>query len=183
MERFDFFDALHLREHLYSHTDDLSKDLQGTRCCQWTLPGKSRAAKKMSTDESFDHFYVNVACKSEGLLGEPTLPRKQRTPARLEVGAGAPSYPQTAISISALIRKASAPSPKPRWRPSWLKLLMVTTIIWGKVQFLKASYSKDVGDTGALPGRLLSMFWRNPVGSVKVSKTRKEAKPGSLNYL
>ena len=159
MERFDFFVALHLREHLYSHTDNLSKDLQGTRCCQWTLHGKSRAAKKMSTDESFDHIYVNVACKSEGLLGEPTLPRKQRTPTRLEVGAGAPSYPQTAISISALIRK----------------LLMVTTIIWGKVQFLKASYSKDVGDTGALPGRLLSMFWRNPVGSVKVSRTRKRS--------
>ena len=60
----------------------------------------------------------------------------------LEVGAGAPSYPQTAkdhfrgvyyegihlivgLYISALIRKASAPTP--RWRPSWLKLILVTT--------------------------------------------------------
>ena len=30
MERFDFFFALHLGEHLYSHTDNLSKDLHGT---------------------------------------------------------------------------------------------------------------------------------------------------------
>ena len=30
---------------------------------------------KIRTDPSFDHFYANVACKYEGLLGEPTLPR------------------------------------------------------------------------------------------------------------
>ena len=37
-----------------------------------------------------------IARKSEGLPDEPTLSRKWCTPARLEVGAGAPSYPQTA---------------------------------------------------------------------------------------
>ena len=31
MERFDFSFALHLGERLYSHTDNLSKDLQGTK--------------------------------------------------------------------------------------------------------------------------------------------------------
>ena len=51
---------------------------------------------KIRIDQSFDHFYANVAHKSEGLLGEPTLPRKRHTPARQTVGAGAPSYPQTA---------------------------------------------------------------------------------------
>ena len=51
---------------------------------------------KFRTDESLDHFYADVACKSEGLLSEPTLPRKRRTLVRLEVGAGAPSYTQTA---------------------------------------------------------------------------------------
>ena len=51
---------------------------------------------KIRIDQSFDHFYANVACKSEGLLGEPTLPRKRHSPARLEVGARAPRYPQTA---------------------------------------------------------------------------------------
>ena len=53
---------------------------------------------KIRTDQSLDHFYANVACKCEGLLGEPTLPRKRRTLARLEVGAGAPSYPQVLFS-------------------------------------------------------------------------------------
>ena len=70
----------------------------------------------------------------EGPLGKPTLPRKRRTPDRLEVGAGALSHLQTAkdhfqegsimrlfilssgLSISPLIRKASAPTP--RWKPS-----------------------------------------------------------------
>ena len=51
---------------------------------------------KIRTDPSFDHFYANVACKSEGLLGEPTLPRKRPTLARLKIFAGAPSYSQTA---------------------------------------------------------------------------------------
>ena len=50
--------------------------------------------KKIRTDQSFDHSHANVARKSEGLLGEPRFQlRKRRTPARLEVGAGAPSYP------------------------------------------------------------------------------------------
>ena len=49
---------------------------------------------KIRTDHCFDHFYANIARKSEGL--QPTLSRKRRTSARLEVGAGAPSYPQTA---------------------------------------------------------------------------------------
>ena len=31
MERFDFFFALHLGKRLYSHTDNLSKHLQGTK--------------------------------------------------------------------------------------------------------------------------------------------------------
>ena len=38
MERFELFFALHLGEHLYSHTDNLSKDLQGTlRVLRWLL--------------------------------------------------------------------------------------------------------------------------------------------------
>ena len=39
MERFDLFFALHLGEHLYSHTDNLSsKDFQGIlRLIRWLL--------------------------------------------------------------------------------------------------------------------------------------------------
>ena len=38
MERFDLFFALHLGEHLYTHTNNLSKDLQGTlRVLRWLL--------------------------------------------------------------------------------------------------------------------------------------------------
>ena len=45
-------------------------------------------------DQSFDHFYANASRKSGGLLGEPMLPRNRCTSARLEIGAGAPSYPK-----------------------------------------------------------------------------------------
>ena len=38
MERSDLFFALHLGERLYSHTDNLSKDIQGTlRVLRWLL--------------------------------------------------------------------------------------------------------------------------------------------------
>ena len=53
-------------------------------------------SQKLRIDQSLHHFHANVARKSGGLLGEPKLPRKRHTSARLEVGAGAPSYPQTA---------------------------------------------------------------------------------------
>ena len=99
MERFDFFFSLRLGERLYSHTDNLSKDLQGTKVAALSgqrLPNlrKETLTKISTTDQSFDHFYANVSRKSEGLLGEPTLPRKRCTSARPEVGAGTPSYPQ-----------------------------------------------------------------------------------------
>ena len=55
------------------------------------------------------------------------------------------------LSISALIRKASAPTP--RWRPSRLKLLMVASDYDAEFKLLEASYSEDV-DTDALPWQL-----------------------------
>ena len=55
------------------------------------------------------------------------------------------------LSISALIRKASAPTH--RWRPSSLKLLMVASDYDAEFKFLEASYSEDV-DTDALPWQL-----------------------------
>ena len=42
---------------------------------------------KMHTDQSFHFFNANVVHKSQGLVGEPTLQTKRRTPIRLEVGA------------------------------------------------------------------------------------------------
>ena len=64
-----------------------------------------------------------------------------------------------------------------------------------ELKILGTSYREDV-DTGALPGHAtstlevmlwekmaVSVFWRNPVGGVKVSRTRKEANSESPNYL
>ena len=143
MDWFAFFFALHLGEHHYYHTDiNLSKDLQVTKMAAVSGQRLANLTKgtliKIRIDQRFDHFYANVARKSEGLLSEPTLPRKRHTPARLTVGAGAQAIPKLLkitmhgpimrllilsswLSIRALIRKTSAL--KPRWRPSCLKLL------------------------------------------------------------
>ena len=99
MERFDFFFSLHLGERLYAHTDNPSKDLQGTKVAAVSGQRLANLTKETLTkiptsDQSVNHFYANVSRKSEGLLGEPMLPRKRCNSARLEVGAGAPSYPQ-----------------------------------------------------------------------------------------
>ena len=82
MERFDFFFGLHLGGRLHSHTDNLSKDLKGTKVAAVSGQGLTLAyltketLKKMPSDQSFDHFYANISRKSEGLLGKPTLPLK-----------------------------------------------------------------------------------------------------------
>ena len=82
MERFDFFFALHLGDRLYSHTDNLSKDLKGTKVAAVSGQGLTLAyltketLKKMPSDQSFDHIYANISCKSESLRGKPTLPLK-----------------------------------------------------------------------------------------------------------
>ena len=39
-------------------------------------------------------FMLTLPTSREGLVGKPMLPRKRRTPDRLEVGAGAPSHLQ-----------------------------------------------------------------------------------------
>ena len=94
------------------------------------------------------------------------------------------------LSISALIRKASAPTH--RWRPFFVKAANGSERLWRRVQVSWSiiqrrcwyrcatlatkyfgSYVKGVEDT---------MFWRNPVGGVKVSWTRKEANSRSPNY-
>ena len=94
---------------------------------------------KMPSGQSFDHFYATISRKREGLLGKPTLPRIDalRPDWRLVlVHQANPKLPKITLEGSIVrililssvlsIRKASVPTP--RWRPSWLKLLMVTTM-------------------------------------------------------
>ena len=80
MERSDFFFCLHLGERLHSHTDNLSKDLQGSKVAAVSGQRLENLTKKMLTKmpshHSFDNLYANVSHKSEGLHGEPTLLRK-----------------------------------------------------------------------------------------------------------
>ena len=111
MERFDFFFGLHLGGRLHSHTNNLSKDLQGT---DWRLVLVHQATPKLPK------------ITLEGSI------------MRLLI-----------LSSVLSIRKASAPTP--RWRPSWLKLLMVTTMRQSS-SFLKHHTEKML-----IQGRYLGM--------------------------
>ena len=72
MERFDFFFALHLGELLYSHTDNLSKDLQGTKMAAVSGQHLTNATKEMftkiHTDQSFDHFLLMLPARVKACL-------------------------------------------------------------------------------------------------------------------
>ena len=121
---------------------------------------------------------------------------KRCTSARLEVGAGAPSYPQTAKDhFRRVYYEAVDLIVGAIYQESFSSYAQMETLLVkaangddyeAEFKFLEASYREDV-DTGALPGHATkyfgsyvigedSMFWRNPVGGVKVSKTKRKPK-------
>ena len=100
-------------------------------------------------------------------LAKPTLPRRRCTPVRLEVGAGAPSYPQTAkdqfkrvcfeaidLIVTAINQRFSQESFSSY---AQMETLLAKTANGedydAEFKFLEESYSEDV-DAGALPGQL-----------------------------
>ena len=72
MELFDFFFALHLGERLYSYSDNLSKDLQGTKIAAVSGQCLTNATKetltKIHTDQSFDHFLLMLPARVKAWL-------------------------------------------------------------------------------------------------------------------
>ena len=112
MERFDFF----FGGRLHSHTNNLSKDLQGT---EWRLVLVHEATPKLPK------------ITLEGSI------------VRLLI-----------LSSVLSIRKAS--TPMPRWRPSWLKLVMVTTMRQSS-SFLK-HHTEKMLIQGRYLGMQLSIF-------------------------
>ena len=162
MERFDFFFGLHFEGKLHSHTDNLSKDLQGTKVANLT---KETLTKMPS--------YANISRKSEGLLGKPTLLRKRCTSAKLEVGAGTPSYPQTAkdhfrrVCYEAIDLIVSAIYQESFSSYAQMETLLVKAAngddYEAEFKFLEASYREDV-DTGALPGHATKYFGSYVIG-------------------
>ena len=176
MERSDLFFALHLGERLYSHTDNLSKDIQGTlRVLRWLLSGdnaqqiqRSRHSQKFALIKAStismlilsarvkaclvnQRFQENDALRPDWrlVLVHQAIPRLPKI--TLEGPIMSLFILSSGLSITALIMKASAPTL--RWRPSWLKLLMVASDYDAEFKFLEASYSEDV-DTDALPWQL-----------------------------
>ena len=110
MKSFNFFFGLHLGQLIFRHTDNLSKTLQNASMSavtgRNTADLTTKALKRMRDDDSFKAFYETVLVKKQSFLdvSDPELPRKRRAPARLEVGQGAPSFPQT--SCRGIVQKS-----------------------------------------------------------------------------
>ena len=179
MERFEFFFGLHFGGQLHSHTDNLSKGLQGTKVAAVSGQGlalgnlTNETLTKMPSDQSSDHFYANISRKSEGLLGKATLLRKRCTSARQGVGAGTPSYSQTAkdhfrrVYYEAIDLIVSAIYQESFSSYAQMETLLVKAAngddYEAEFKFLEASYREDV-DTGALPGHATKYFGSYVIG-------------------
>ena len=100
MQTFDFFFGLSLGERLFSHSDNLSKTLQSTKMSavsgQRLAQLTNSVLESIRNDDSFSAFYSVVLCQSKDhAISYPVLPRKRRAPARIEVGSGQPTFPET----------------------------------------------------------------------------------------
>ena len=91
MNTFDFFFGLNLGQRLFSHTDNLSRNLQQTKIS--AISGKRVACltkdvlQKMRNDTSFRSFYDVVLLKSKSYpsMTGPMLPRRTRAPIQEEL--------------------------------------------------------------------------------------------------
>ena len=102
MKTFSYFFGLNLGQHLFAHTDNLSKSLQSPGLS--ATAGQNLARLTISTlrsirdDQLFQLLYENILLKAQQhpSVGEPTLPRKRRPPTRYETGSSEHTYPDTA---------------------------------------------------------------------------------------
>ena len=98
MSQFSFLFGLMLAERVLQHTDNLSKTLQnpnltaieGERIAQLTRS----TLLLMRTDDNYELFWARLLkLHDEFAVGEPTMPRKRKAPARYEDGAASSEFP------------------------------------------------------------------------------------------
>lgn len=98
MRTFELFFGISLGKLLFSHTDNLSRTLQSVKMS--ALSSKHVAdltretLQKMRDQDSFDNFYDCTLTKAKRFefVGEPTLKRKRKRPARFEEGFADPEF-------------------------------------------------------------------------------------------
>ena len=98
MSQFSFLFGLMLAERVLQHTDNLSKTLQnpnltaieGERIAQLTRS----TLLLMRTDDNYELFWARLLkLHDEFAVGETTMPRKRKAPARYEDGAASSEFP------------------------------------------------------------------------------------------
>ena len=100
MSTFEYFFGLLLGKRILKHTDNLSKTLQNPSLSasdsQEIAELTYKTLASMRNDETFDLFWANVLVQQNHMgINEPALPRKQKAPARFEVGSSESHFPST----------------------------------------------------------------------------------------
>ena len=101
MLTFDYFFGILLGDHLFAHTDNLSRTLQGkgmSAAISMRLSKQTIATLKRIRDEqSFDAFFDSVLQKKKRFpeVGQPFLKRQRQVPAKLAVGNVPAEHPST----------------------------------------------------------------------------------------
>ena len=98
MTTFEYLFGIFLGELLLKHTDNLSKTLQNPKLSsyegQQVAALTSKTLNSMRTDSSFELFWTKVTSMQNSLeVNDPILPRKRKTPSRLDTGTGEGHYP------------------------------------------------------------------------------------------
>ena len=100
MTTFSFLFGCRLGGLILNHSDNLNQTLQqvnlsateGQAVANLTV----QTLQSLRSDSMFDFFWRNVLQTKENLdVDDPTLPRRRKTPRRLETGNGEPSFPDS----------------------------------------------------------------------------------------
>jgi hypothetical protein len=103
MEEFDFYYGVSLTEMLLRHSDNLSAALQGLHMsaahAQTAAAMTRDTISSLRNEQSFNMFWSKtVKLAASAGVGQPTLPRRRGTPARLDPGnQGTAYYPEDVL--------------------------------------------------------------------------------------
>ena len=156
MERFDFFFGLHLGGRLHSHTNNLSKDLQGT---DWRLVMVHQATPKLPKITLEGYVMKLLILSSVLSIRKASAPTLRWRPSLLIKLVMVTTMRQSSLVSWSIIQRRCWYRGA-TWACNWV--------------FWKLCYRRTMA---------VSVFWRNPSAGVKVSGTRKEVNSESPNYL
>ena len=100
METFEYLFGLSLGERILKHTDNLSGTIRSPSLTAFEAQELAKKTvitlQRIRNEEAYDLFWERMfKLKEEKKVNDPVLPRKRKTPARIEVGSSEGYHPVT----------------------------------------------------------------------------------------